>query len=194
MPSLIDDLAVRARTVGLAAAMSERQFANPPLTGSQIAAAEANLGFPLPSVLRDIYLHIGDGGFGPGYGLFRLNGGPVGPYGFHDAGIVDLYRSFRQQRCALGDDWAERLLPICHWGCTYYSYVDCALASAPVMSLDENSHGYGPWGCAIALHDTSLESWLRRWLAGENLWKSFGTCGEPIFWGEIVEARAQGAT
>ena len=50
------------------------------------------------------------------------------------------------------------------------------------MAIDEDSHGYGPWGCAFSLHAHSFEEWMRRWLDGENLWESIGLEGEPIFW------------
>src|SRR5450755_3731848 len=44
-----------------------------PVTREELAQAEAQLGFELPSLLRRVYLEAGNGGFGPGYGLFPLN-------------------------------------------------------------------------------------------------------------------------
>ncbi len=43
-----------------------------PVDASTVAQAEAALGFPLPALLADLYLRIGDGGFGPEYGLLPL--------------------------------------------------------------------------------------------------------------------------
>lgn len=43
-----------------------------PVDGEAPARAEAALGFPLPALLTELYLRIGDGGFGPEYGLLPL--------------------------------------------------------------------------------------------------------------------------
>jgi hypothetical protein len=43
-----------------------------PVTMEELAQAEEQLGFALPALLRRIYLEVGNGGFGPGYGLFAL--------------------------------------------------------------------------------------------------------------------------
>jgi len=45
----------------------------PPVSMKELADAEKRLGFGLPNVLREIYLQIGNGGFGPGFGLLALN-------------------------------------------------------------------------------------------------------------------------
>lgn len=47
-----------------------------PVDGATPARAEAALGFPLPSLLAELYLRIGDGGFGPAYGLLPLFDSP----------------------------------------------------------------------------------------------------------------------
>jgi hypothetical protein len=150
---------------------------------AQVRDTEAQLGFELPALLRDIHLTVGNGGFGPGYGLLGIEGGA--PYSARGRGwsVVELYREFRQ-RPARHERWGEKLLPICDWGCTYLSYLDCALPSAPVMSSDEGAHGHGPWGCAFSLHAASLEEWMQRWIDGEFLWHSFAPHGAPIFWFE----------
>ena len=123
-------------------------------------SAESRLGFDLPTLLRDMYVGVGNGGFGPGHGLIGINcGRPFHPVISSD--LVDLYRSFRQ-RPTHNEPWAERLVPICHWGRSYFSYIDCALPSAPVLAFDENSHGHGPNGCAFGLHAASFEEWMER--------------------------------
>jgi hypothetical protein len=42
---------------------------------AEIKQAEAMLGTRLPAPLRNLYLRIGNGGFGPGYGVLGLEGG-----------------------------------------------------------------------------------------------------------------------
>ncbi len=86
-----------------------KQQANPPVTATELAQAEALLGFPLPRLLKSIYLEVGNGGFGPGYGLFRLH------------------------------KWPEKVVMICEWGCNIYSYLDCSTFGCPVLRLDHNT-------------------------------------------------------
>ena len=47
-----------------------------PVDEATPARAEAALGFTLPSLLSDLYLRTGDGGFGPEYGLLPLLDSP----------------------------------------------------------------------------------------------------------------------
>ena len=47
----------------------------PPATPGDIATAEEKIGFHLPELLKEIYQIIGNGGFGPGYGLIGIGDG-----------------------------------------------------------------------------------------------------------------------
>jgi hypothetical protein len=47
----------------------------PPLEETVVAEVEKVLGFPLPSLFRDLYIHVGNGRFGPGYGILSLTDG-----------------------------------------------------------------------------------------------------------------------
>src|SRR6476660_8954818 len=49
----------------------------PPTTDTQLDAAEQTLHLTLPPFLRRLYTEIGNGGFGPGYGLIGVEGGAV---------------------------------------------------------------------------------------------------------------------
>src|SRR5690606_16538036 len=82
----------------------------PPASVKKIAAAEAELGFALPTLLREIYLRIGNGGFGPGYGLLGITGGATDDRG---RSLEQVYAEFRKTLSGLPSPWPERLLPIC---------------------------------------------------------------------------------
>jgi hypothetical protein len=71
---LIDRLALRVRSGRPFTDMSGplEDSPPPPVGIADIAAAEARLGLAFPQLLRDIYLRVGNGGFGPGYGLFGI--------------------------------------------------------------------------------------------------------------------------
>lgn len=44
-----------------------------------VESAEAKMGLGLPPLLRELYTQVGNGGFGPGYGVFGLEGGYTDP-------------------------------------------------------------------------------------------------------------------
>ena len=51
------------------------RFPYPPATQEQLQATEARLGLSLPGVLRALYASVGNGGFGPAYGVVGVTGG-----------------------------------------------------------------------------------------------------------------------
>lgn len=144
----------------------------PPASEAQIAAAEARLGFRLPALLRQLYRQVGNGGFGPGYGL---RGVPTSP---EDEGksVVGLYPGVPR--------WPQGLLPVCDWGCGITSYLDCLHPEAPVIRLDPNMPkadvaGRVPAamhfaraaqvGDACWVECASFGEWLEAWVDGAKL-------------------------
>lgn len=143
-----------------------------PVTEEELAQAETQLGFPLPRLLRRIYLEVGNGGFGPGYGLLPLNELPpnVGP---DTASLVAEYqgmRAFSQQDIEeyFAEDeekptlWPEHVLILCDWGCNIYSCLDCSPPELPIFRMDSNENFLVEW----ALEAPSLQQWLERWIDG----------------------------
>ncbi len=122
-----------------------------------VACAELELGFRLPPLLRAVYTQVGDGGFGPAYGLLRLN----------DA--VDRFLEYR----APTDDphwaWPEKLLPIDELGCGMCSCVDCSTEEGTVVLFEPNPHCEGqPWTDAFFPLTDSLERWFELWIEGRD--------------------------
>ena len=108
------------------------RIAFPPATEEQIAGAEERLAFSLPPLLRQVYLEVGNGGFGPGAGLYGL---PTSPENEKDS-AVGLY--FELRRTLTKPAWPPGLLPLCDWGSGIGSFIDCTLPDAPVIRLDPN--------------------------------------------------------
>ena len=52
-----------------------------PLDTAGLEVVEERLGFALPEALRDIYLNVANGGFGPGYGLLGVGAGATDDLG-----------------------------------------------------------------------------------------------------------------
>lgn len=136
----------------------------------QVENEERRLGFPLPDLLRGIYLRVANGGFGPGYGVMGVEGGFTDDLG-HTVGT--LYEKWCERDPA--DPawmWPVRHIPFCHWGCGVYSVVDCTRPENPVYFADPGAKDEGaPMGTIVRPHKPSLAVWLQGWLQGKDLWK-----------------------
>lgn len=131
----------------------------PPLvvaTEAEVRQTENELGHAMPPLLVELYTKVGNGGFGPGYGILGI------AEGFTDDLKQDAVGARRSLHLAEFDDEAV-LLPICHWGCAIYSMVDLRSSDAQVWGFDPN----GADGRDALYHQNiSLETWLERWLEG----------------------------
>lgn len=152
---------LQARQAGLL----ERLPALAPAPAGAVEEAEDVIGCRLPPLLRRLYLEVGNGGFGPGYGVLGLKGG------YHD----DLGRTaldwYRQAHGASESHWsglAASLLPLCHWGCAIYSFVDCSAPEGPMWGWDPNPGREGME--ALFPQPLTLAQWLNRWVS-ENLYQ-----------------------
>jgi len=125
---------------------------NPPASMADINAAEEQLGFSLPPLVRDLYTQVGDGGYGPGYGLDRL------------AEVVEMSQEFVTDG---PDPWPAKLLHLCCWGCEYFFALDCSRPDGPVLRFvpDEDDNPE-----ALRCEAATLAEWLEDWLRGEPLW------------------------
>jgi hypothetical protein len=124
----------------------------PPLEPAKVDAVttcEATIGRPLPRLLRRCYLELGDGGFGPGYGLVP---------------IADLAPSYLDPGST---QWfpgqARNLLTICHWGCGITSLVDLRDPYGPMWAMDPNPVSGDERASALFRQDMTLALWLLRW-------------------------------
>jgi hypothetical protein len=148
-----------------------RQTSSSPVTVEELTEAETQLGFELPSFLRRLYLEVGNGGFGPGYGLFPLND--------HRPSVDSLVLAYLSMRSMSQEDidehqvneeekpalWPERVLMLCDWGCNIYSCLDCSSAHLPMFRMDSNMNFMVEW----ASEASSLQQWLERWVDGKLL-------------------------
>lgn len=139
-----------------------------PADPTDVADDERQLGFSLPPLLKRIYTQIGNGGFGPGYGLIGLTNGVPDDTGKTGPAI------YRQLRDGSSEDpyceWPEGLLPICHWGCAILSCVDCSDPNFRMRIFDPNVHDSDDWADAFFEESPSFEKWIRAWASGVKLW------------------------
>lgn len=152
---------------------SER-FARAPATTDQIARTEHALGLPLPPVLTAIYLHVANGGFGPGFGLEGVGCLTAVTRGnWRLAERAAHYLEAHPGRYLECDEVPEGLVRLCDWGCGTDSILD--LASGRVYGLGCGSrsewNGVAPDASEFVtwldFQATSVEDWFERWLRGE---------------------------
>jgi hypothetical protein len=147
--------------------MDGRTDPAPLASPEEVRAFELAFGYALPPLWRRVYTEVGNGGFGPGYGLLGLISGAVTDLG---DSALPLYRTLRESDPEdPGWEWPEGLLPVCHWGCAIHSCIDLRIPAAPVVRFDPNGHGpyEGGWEGAWRPEAESSEAWLRAWTRGE---------------------------
>lgn len=142
-----------------------------------IASDEQRLGFTLPPLMKRIYTEIGNGGFGPGYGLIGLTNGVPDDTGHTGP---EIYESFRKQDPEDANwQWPIGLMPVCHWGCAIYSCVDCTSSNFRMRIFDPNVHTGDGWEDSLFEECDSFEAWMGAWAAGIDLWaQMYGEKGE----------------
>jgi hypothetical protein len=155
---------------------------HPPAPSEAIEAAEAMLGFSLPTLLRRIYSEVADGGFGPAYGLFPI-ASHYGEAG-QDETVVDV-----RDKLAVDPRWPSQVAPLCDWGCANWSCLDCRTENGSVVTLAGEA-GFFDTG-------RDLRSWLTAWLSGVDLWDEMfeprTTMGINPFTRKPIEIKGQGA-
>lgn len=158
-----DDLIAQVRRKADPGAMGS------PVTVDAMEEAEQSLCFSLPPLLRRLYLEVGDGGFGPGYGFLPLlkdeRGDP------HDS-IVGWYLAAREgDRTDSGWAWPAGLLPACDWGCAIMSCIDGTQAQGPVMAFDDGAREVGEsMDRALLATHHSIQEFLHDWIADVDIW------------------------
>ncbi len=166
----------QARRAGLV----ERLPVLPVAPAEAVEEAESVIGYRLPPLLRRLYLELGNGGFGPGYGILGLRGGHR-----------DIRRTaldwYREAHGTPSSHWyflPASLLPVCHWGCAIYSFVDCSQPEGPMWGWDPNP---GPVDQqALYREPVAFAEWLSRWLAGKLY--------QPVLVQDPVTQQWRGAT
>lgn len=143
---------------------------SPPCDAQAIIQAETELGFRLPELLKESYMTIANGGFGPGYGVMGVGEGFTDDLGHTVEKLYATYRSSNPEDPTW--KWPEGWLPLCHWGCVIYSAVDSLNPPYPVYFIDVSAkEPDGPMESIIYAHKASLEEWFSDWMAGKNLWE-----------------------
>jgi hypothetical protein len=153
----------------LVARVKERAgtIAYPPLSEREIVSAERRLGFALPPSLRALYARVGNGGYGPAYGLLGLVGGELQE---DDLDTVGVYERARIDDAEDPEwSWPEKLLPVLSLGCAMFFCVDCSSSRGDVVWFEPNGHGPGTaWHHAFIPLGLRCDEMMLRWVAGDD--------------------------
>ncbi|MCA9623168.1 MAG: SMI1/KNR4 family protein [Myxococcales bacterium] len=123
-----------------------------PATTEAVADAEAQLGFALPPLYRRVLTAVGNGGFGPGFGLIGIP-----PHGYVDDDLRGGYLEGRAYEMPYRTPTG--LVPLCNWGCGTFSHLDCLTPPFAVVTAEAGEQGF-----EYALTSPSLHDWLSSWL------------------------------
>lgn len=139
----------------------------PVLNDADVAQVKEELGRELSPFLKSLYCTIGNGGFGPAYGLLGLHYGPKNEDGLN---AIDLYHSFRAPD---PDDphwiWPEDYIPLVHLGCAMFLCAHISDAEASVIWFEPNPHEYAqPWTDSFFPLRVNLAGLLDAWMNGEE--------------------------
>lgn len=141
----------------------------PPVSWTAIGEAERELGFPLPPFLRELYLRVGNGGFGPRGGLIGLNSAGLLDEGFFT--IVSGYRNIRNRENQNPPPfpWPKQVLLLTTLNDRFWTALDCKKLPAPVLCLDMHEYDFNesPFEDFLMPEASSLEAWFEDWLDGK---------------------------
>lgn len=131
----------------------DQHFA-PPAPPEAVQSAEETIGFPLPPLLRTLYLSLANGNVGPGYGILS---------------VEDLLQTYQQihadEYCEGAWKMPPQVFPLCYWGCSLYSLLDAQSETAMFVDLDGLAEGHK----TFTLEAPSLAIWFNKWLEGTGI-------------------------
>ena len=123
-----------------------------PLDEKAVARVEKSLGRKLPLQLRQLYLEIGDGGFGPFSGLRRLSNW-----------AKDYSKLRADTPKERGRDWPEGLLPIVYMNGKRIC-VDAASGAVVLWTKPPKKVSEKKWLASFIPQSPSVGEWLERWV------------------------------
>lgn len=154
----------------------------PPTTETEIRDVEAHLGFRLPTLIRELYLQVGNGGFGPEYGIIGTARG-MSIYGYtlkdnprllmeiktylreeveklqqhHDVSNADrMLDETTKSEYEMWNTKGDTFIMYGYGGCNTTTYVDCSNPELPIYSVDQLN---------IQKHPrNTLRQWFSDWL------------------------------
>ena len=137
----------------------------PPASVADADAAEAALGFSLPLLLRRLYTEVGNGGWGPSYGLYGI---PTGGATAGENDLVGDYLACVAPERAIESPavaWPRGMVLLLSRGCVDYEICDFLRPPHPVFLLSGDTwETERPLAESLTLLAPSLANRLEAWL------------------------------
>lgn len=144
-----------------------------PITQKDLRSVEETLGFELPEFVRSLYLNVGNGGFGPEYGIVGTKNGAK----LDGCTLETCYENMLTLESETPVwRWPRRLLPLANFGCGMWSCVDCEYKRLPMLLWDPNNldseldaaNAQLNWGNSFWDQGSTIKSWLHSWLTEKS--------------------------
>ena len=138
----------------------------PPVSMAEVQAAERELGFSLPELLKLLYTEVANGGFGPYDRIIALEEGWTANNNDGE-NLVELYRKLKEE-LPFERDWPDGLLPICEAGGNDTVFcLDTSRYNSPVVSIkldffDEEGERE-TLEVVLTEETSSFQNWLEDW-------------------------------
>ena len=131
---------------------------------------EQQIGLTLPTTLKQLYLELGNGDFGPDYGFFFLEEK-------EGSSKITLEQAYDEIHQAKIKDWdwelSKLFVPFLYWGADIYSLIDCGNPNGAVYVLDKNlKQEKTTWQSCVWKHCDSILEWLEKWSEGDTSGRS----------------------
>jgi hypothetical protein len=142
------------------------QKMRPVASRDDLVLAEETLALPIPALLARIYMEVGNGGFGPGYGLVG-----VGDSGAKDDLGNDLVRGYQGRLKEDPDEltwaWPSGWVPLASWGGGDFSCSNF-LGDTEVRRFRLSTfHETGVMAAAFEDEAPSLFDFMANWIRGK---------------------------
>lgn len=129
------------------------------LTKADLCKAEAHMKVRLPLLFQRLYTEVGNGGFGPGYGLETL-AGIVSGYLDHLSVYSEVAEDLEEEDIRL--PWPEGLIYLGTEGCTYDFFLDCRDPQYRVLMFSDSHYENRLEEGMLLLADT-FDDWIGHW-------------------------------
>jgi hypothetical protein len=154
-----------------------RYLLNPPLREDLVLQFEATHKIRLPPDYRAFLVHLGNGGAGPGYGVFKLGEVVMGwdSVTWQESGYVGrLAEPFPFTACCkdpnhpLWDIPFDGAIPISHYGCQTWAWLVITGPEAGAVWCDDRGDCIGVYPERRGVEDRmSFLDWYRWWVGQE---------------------------
>ncbi|MES9519155.1 SMI1/KNR4 family protein [Streptomyces capoamus] len=134
----------------------------PPAPAEAVAELEALVGWPMPTLLRRLYLEVADGGFGPSFHVLSLT--DTGRWFSDEESLLQLARDFGSAEPEPTQP-PRHTVPLMTLGCAVWWFIDFSTAEGRMWGWEPNArcerHCFFP-------ERFTLAQWLTDWLDGNR--------------------------